>query len=270
MAQVSTAPPTVTAAVRPGKRARINPYQVGRWILSILLFFVGWEILGSSGVLFYIKPPSEVLPTLWEEITRGEILSATWGSLQLALAGFVLGTILGIFLGTLTGVSDKWAWVIDPLVSGGWAVPIVMFIPVISIYAGLEFKGKVLLVVLMNIFVIIVNTSTGVREVPAEVREMAHAFGVSKRNMYRKIIFPWAAPYILTGLRLGLGRSVQGAILADLFLRADNLGLYITYAASSFQIETLLAAVLFITILAAGLMLAGRAVEWWLLRWKAL
>jgi ABC-type nitrate/sulfonate/bicarbonate transport system permease component len=265
----ATAPP-VANPIQPIKRSRINPNQVGRWILSILLFFTGWEILGSSGVLFFIKPPSDVLPTLWEEIQSGEILTATWGTLQVAFSGFAVGVILGVAIGTLTGVSDKWAWVIDPLVSGGWAVPIVMFIPVISIYAGLEFKGKILLVVLMNIFVIIVNTATGVREVPSEVKEMARAFGVSKRDMYRKIVFPWAAPYILTGLRLGLGRSVQGAILADLFLRAENLGLYITYAASSFKIETLLAAVLFITVLAAGLMLVARAVEWWLLRWKAL
>ncbi len=260
----------ISTPVRPVKRSRINPNQLGRWVLSILLFFGGWEALGASELLFFIKPPSDVLPKLWEEITTGEILPATWGTLQIAFTAFVLGGVLGIAIGTVTGVSDRWAWVIDPLVSGGWAVPIVMFIPVISIYAGIEFKGKILITLLMNIFVIIVNTSTGVREVPAEVKEMASAFGVSKRDMYRKIIFPWAAPYILTGLRLGLGRSVQGAILADLFLRAENLGLYITYAASSFQIETLLAAVLFITVLAAGLMLLGRGVEWWLLRWKAL
>jgi len=266
----ATAPPPVVSATQPIKRSRINRNQVARWFLSILIFFVGWEIVGSSGLLFFIKPPSEVLPELWREIQSGEILTATWGTLKVAFSGFIIGGVLGIAIGTLTGVSDKWAWVIDPMVSGGWAVPIVMFIPVISIYAGLEFRGKILLVILMNIFVIIVNTATGVREVPSDVKEMARAFGVSKRDMYRKIVFPWAAPYILTGLRLGLGRSVQGAILADLFLRAENLGLYITYAASSFQIETLLAAVLFITLVAAGLMLVARAVEWWLLRWKAL
>lgn len=263
---------TVTPQVRPQRKvrvSRINPHQFGRWGLSIVLFFVGWEIVGSSGVLFAIKPPTEVLPALWEELVRGEVLTATLGTLQVAFISFLIGALIGIPIGTLSGVSEKWAHVIDPMVSAGWAVPIVMFIPVISIYFGLDNLGKVVLTLAMNIFVIIVNTSTGVREVPADLKEMARAFGVPKGQMYRKIIFPWAGPYILTGLRLGLGRSVQGAILADLFLRADNLGLYIVNAASSFRLEILLAAVLFITLLAAGLMLLARILEWWLLRWKA-
>jgi ABC-type nitrate/sulfonate/bicarbonate transport system permease component len=247
---------------------RINWKQVSRWTISILAFFLIWEFVGRSGRLFYVQPASEVLSTLWEEILAGEVVTATLGTLKTAFAAFIVGAILGVSIGTLTGVSDRWAWVIDPLVSAGWAVPIVMFIPIISIYTGLEFRAKVILTVLMNIFVIIVNTSTGVREVPSNVKEMARAFGVSRRGMYRKIIFPWASPYILTGLRLGLGRSVQGAILADLFLRAENLGLYIINASSSFDLTTLLAAVLLITLVAAGTMLIGRGLEWWLLRWK--
>jgi len=253
---------------RKHRVSRVNPYQIGRWVLSILIFFMAWEIVGRSGVLFAIKPPSEVLPALRDELASGEILAATVGTLQVAFLAFVIGALFGIPVGTLSGVSVRWASVIDPLVGAGWAVPIVMFVPIISIYAGFDLLGKVFLTLLMNVFVIIVNTSTGVREVPFELKEMARAFGISKRQMYRKVIFPWAGPYILTGLRLGLGRSVQGAILADLFLRADNLGLYIVNAASSFQLEILLAAVFFVTLVAAGLMLVARFFEWWLLRWK--
>jgi ABC-type nitrate/sulfonate/bicarbonate transport system permease component len=251
------------------KSSRINPKQVGRWFISISVFFLVWQYVGVSGSLFYVKPPTEVFAAMWAEIGSGEILTATLGTLRVALIGFIFGAILGVTIGTITGMSEKWAWVIDPLVSAGWAVPIVMFIPIITIYTGLELRGKVVLTLLMNIFVIIVNTSTGVKEVPADVKEMARAFGVSKAGTYRKIIFPWASPYILTGLRLGLGRSVQGAILADLFLRADNLGLYIVEASSSFNLEILLAAILFITGIAAIAMLLARVVEWRLLRWKS-
>jgi ABC-type nitrate/sulfonate/bicarbonate transport system permease component len=250
-------------------RSRINPKQVMRWGISIAVFFGAWQYLGSTGALFYVKPPSLVFQAMWQEIVRGEILSATLGTLKIALMAFGIGAVLGITIGTITGTSEKWAWVIDPLVSAGWAVPIVMFIPVISIYSGIEVRGKVVLTLFMNIFVIIVNTSTGVKEVPANVKEMARAFGVSRSGTYTKIILPWASPYILTGLRLGLGRSVQGAILADLFLRADNLGLYIVEASSSFNLEILLAAVLFITAIAATAMLLARGAEWWLLRWKS-
>jgi ABC-type nitrate/sulfonate/bicarbonate transport system permease component len=239
-----------------------------RWTLSITVFMVMWEWIGRSGSFFVIRPPSEVLPILGDELAKGDLLRATAGTLAVAAVGFVLGAVIGIVVGVLTGVSERWAQVVDPLVNAAYSAPVVMLIPVIAIYAGLEFKGKVVLVVLFNVFVVIINTSVGVREVPESLKEMALAFGTSRSKMYRRIVFPWASPYVLTGLRLGIGRSVQGAILADLFLRADNLGLYIVQAAGSFDLDRLLAAVFFVTILAAGTMLVMRGLEWWALRWK--
>lgn len=245
----------------------INRAQWARWIGSITVFFVAWQIIGSNEILFFVRPPSEVMPALWTAIREGDILSATAGTLRIAAVGFVIGAVLGVLIGFLVGMSDPWAAVIDPIVNAGYAAPMIMFIPVITIYAGLEFKAKVALVVLFNIFVIIINTATGVREVPNDVKEMARAFGVSRRGLHTKIILPWAGPYVLTGLRLGVGRSVQGAIIADLFLRAENLGLFIVLSSSSFRLADLLAAVFFITILAAGTMLIARVIEWRLLRW---
>jgi ABC-type nitrate/sulfonate/bicarbonate transport system permease component len=180
----------------------------------------------------------------------------------------VIGAVLGVTFGAILAVSKRWSDVFDPLVSASFSVPVSMFIPVIAVYFGLEFKAKVILVVLFNIFVIIINTATGIREVPASVIEMGRAFEVSRTGMYLRVILPWASPYIITGLRIGLGRSVQGAILADLFFRTQNLGLVIRNAAGSFDMSQLLGSVFFITIIAAGTMGIARIVEWRLLRWK--
>jgi ABC-type nitrate/sulfonate/bicarbonate transport system permease component len=86
--------------------------------------------------------------------------------------------------------------------------------------------------------------------------------------MLRAVVLPWASPHIITGLRLGVGRSVQGAILADLFFRAQDLGLYIVDAKGRMDIERLLAAVFFVTMSAAGVMGIARLVEWRVLAWK--
>jgi ABC-type nitrate/sulfonate/bicarbonate transport system permease component len=104
--------------------------------------------------------------------------------------------------------------------------------------------------------------------VPESILEMARAFNTDRRDVYRRIVFPWASPYIITGLRIGVGRSVAGAILADLLLRAQNLGLVIREAQGSFQLAELLAAVFFITIVAALTMGLARLIEWRLMRWK--
>jgi ABC-type nitrate/sulfonate/bicarbonate transport system permease component len=254
--------------VKRSRLGRVDRGKLARWGLSIALFFVIWEAIGRSGLIIAIVPASEVLPDLMHEIAKGDIIRATFGTLSIAGVGFAIGALLGVPMGVILGVSKRWSSVFDPLVSAALSAPIAMFIPVIAVYLGLEFKAKVVGVLLFNIFVIIVNTATGIREVPPAVVEMGRAFGTSERDMYRRIILPWASPYIFTGLRLGVGRSVEGAILFDLFLRTQNLGLVIRNAAGSFDLSTLLGSVFFITIIAAGLMGIARFVEWRLLRWK--
>ena len=247
---------------------RVDRTKLARWALSITLFFVLWELLGQSGAFIAIVPPSVVLPDLWQEIVHGEILAATFGTLSIAAIAFLIGAVLGVTFGAILGVSKRWSEVFDPLVSASFSVPVSMFIPLIAVYFGLEVRSKVILVVLFNMFVIIINTATGIREVPAPVIEMARAFEVDRARLYRHVILPWASPYIITGLRIGLGRSVQGAILADLFFRTQNLGLVIRNAAGSFDMSELLGSVFFITVIAAVTMGLARIVEWRLLRWK--
>jgi ABC-type nitrate/sulfonate/bicarbonate transport system permease component len=255
---------------RPSARRfrQVDRGKLARWGLSIGFFFVLWEVLGRGGAFIAIVPASEVLPDLWRELVHGGLLRATLGTLSIAALAFVIGAVLGVTFGAIVAVSKRWSDVFDPLVSASFSVPVSMFIPVIAVYFGLEFKAKVILVVLFNIFVIIINTATGIREVPASVIEMGRAFEVSRSGMYLRVILPWASPYIITGLRIGLGRSVQGAILADLFFRTQNLGLVIRNAAGSFDMSQLLGSVFFITIIAAGTMGIARIVEWRLLRWK--
>jgi ABC-type nitrate/sulfonate/bicarbonate transport system permease component len=249
------------------RRSRV---QVARWVLSFAIFFALWEIVGRSEIFISIVPPSETIPELFRLLADGEILTAARGTLALAATGFAIGAILGVSIGAWVATSARAAAVLDPLISASFSIPFSIFIPIISIYLGLEFKAKVFLVILFNIFVIIINTSAGIREVPSGPKEMARAFGVSRRGMYRQVILPWASPQIITGLRLGVGRSVQGAILADLFLRAQALGLFIVDAQGRFDIPRLLATVFFVTMLAAGVMGIARLVEWRLLAWKRL
>jgi len=254
---------------RAGPAARsVDAGTLGRWAFSIVLFFALWEVVGQSELTVAIVPASEVLPDLVHEIGRGEILEATLGTLGIAGVGFAIAAVIGLLVGLLIGVSKSWAAVLDPLVNAMLSAPIAMFIPVIAIYFGLEFRAKVVGVVLFTVFLIIVNTATGIREVPASVVEMAQAFGTTRRRIYTRIIFPWASPYVITGLRVGIGRAVEGAILFELFLRAENLGLVIRNATGSFDLSTLLGAVFFITVIAAGTMGLARMVESRLLRWK--
>ncbi|MCU1431764.1 MAG: binding-protein-dependent transporter inner rane component [Actinotalea sp.] len=236
--------------------------------VSIALFFIAWEVVGRSGQYAAIKPVTAVMPQLWSQLTGGtELLSATVGTLGIALVGYVIAVVVGVTVGYMTASSSIAASTLDPLINAAYATPIYMVIPVLGIYAGLEFNGKVFLVVMFAIFVVIINTSAGVRQVPPGLLEMASSFRLTQMQKIRRIILPSASPFIATGMRLAVGLSVQGAIVGELLLRVDNLGLQLLNASSSFQIPKVLAISFFIAMLATATMLLARLVERRVIRW---
>jgi ABC-type nitrate/sulfonate/bicarbonate transport system permease component len=235
---------------------------------SVLIFFVAWEVVGRDGRYVAIKPVSAVMPQLWSELTDGtELLQATFGTLSIALVGYLIAVVIGVSVGYLTASSHIAASTLDPIINAIYATPIYMVIPVLGIYAGLEFNGKVFLVVMFCVFVIIINTNAGVRQVPPGLLEMASSFRLTRAQKIRRVVLPSAGPYIATGMRIGVGLAVQGAIVGELLLRVDNLGLMLLNAGASFQIPKLLAMSFFIAILATGSMLLARAVERRAIRW---
>lgn len=244
------------------------PARIALWTASWALFLAIWQVIGASEAVFALEPPTDVLPVLWEEITEGELVSAMLGTLKLAGLGLIAGIVVGVPVGLLTGSSYRAAWALDPFLNAGFATPLVILLPVIGLYLGITLNAKVFIVFLFCVFVIAINTASGVRSVPPQLRELGRSFRLSRWRIATQIVLRSASPQMLTGIRIAVSRAVQGAVLADLFLKADDLGLYLINAGSTFDIPVLLAGIFAITIVAAGLMGTAHALENWLLRWK--
>ncbi len=95
-------------------------------------------------------------------------------------------------------------------------------LPFIIILVGTEFKFRVVVVFLFAIFYVIINTAAGVRAVDPKLLETASAFCTPRLRLFTKIIMPAALPYIITGLRLGLGHAVKGMVIAELWVIVDT------------------------------------------------
>jgi NitT/TauT family transport system permease protein len=239
-----------------------------RWFVrgfAIAVFFAVWELIGRRGDYFAIVPATTTIAELWSDLP--ELGRAMLGTLTTAAIGYVLGALVGVLVGSLIGLSRLGRATLDPLINAGVVTPMTMLIPVIGIYVGLGFRGKVFFVFLFVVFVVAINTSVGVADTPKELRETADAFVLGRWERYRKVIVPFALPLILTGLRLAAGRAVQGAIIADLLLEVNNVGGYLIEAGSRFQMSKLLAGTFFTAIVAASVMLIARLVERHALRW---
>ena len=237
-------------------------------LISTVVFLALWEIVGRSGVVFAITPGSEVIPVMLKELFTGGLGTAILGTLGTAGLGLLIALALGIPLGLATGASKRVAWVVDPVLNAGFAMPSAILLPVVGLYLGLGLAAKLFMVVVFCIFVIAINTATGVKTVPESTKEMARAYGFSNSQIAVKVVLRSAMPAILTGARIGVSRAVQGAVLAELLLQASNIGLYLIHAGSTFDVTKLLGGIVAITLVASLLMSAAGAAERRLMRWK--
>lgn len=242
--------------------------RLGIWVLSVGVFFLIWQIVGASGQFFAITPPTEVIPVMVDESLHGELIPAVLDTLSKAAVGLILGILVGVPVGLLVATA-RWAeWSLDPLINAGFATPLVILLPIVGLYMGLTFSAKVFVAFTFCVFVMAISTASGVRSVSPSLRQVGQAFCLSRREVATKVVLPAASPQVITGMRISVSRAVQGAVLADLLLEADGLGLYLINAGGTFDISQLLAGILAITVVAAGLMSLAQALENRLLRWS--
>ncbi|MQA81409.1 MAG: ABC transporter permease subunit [Streptosporangiales bacterium] len=230
-------------------------------IVSLGIVLALWQWYGRLGESFAIAPVSEVAKALWTGLTEGDFLRATAGTLLTMAVGYVIAVVIGVSVGLFIGVSSYARNTLEPLVHAAYATPISLLIPVIGIYTGLDFRGRVTLTVLWCVFEILVATTTGVREAPTSLISVARSFTAPRTMIYRTIILPAALPYVALGLRIGVARAMRGAVTAELLLSAVNLGKILTHAGSTFDIPTLLAGIIFVMLLGLVLMYLAEGIE---------
>jgi ABC-type nitrate/sulfonate/bicarbonate transport system permease component len=253
--------------VRPSGRARAISWIVR--IVSLACLLALWQWYGSKPDVFAFAPPTEVVRALWSGLTTGDLASAVLGLLQAAAVGYVIAAVIGVGAGLLIGLSQGWARnTIEPLAYAIYATPMSLFIPVLAIYTGLGFRGQIVLVVLWCVFEILINTIAGVREVPTPMVEAGRVFGASKWKLYRSVVLPAAFPFIITGLRMGVGRAIRGAVTAELLLSVVHIGSVLVVAQATYDMPTLLATIVLVMLIGMFFMRIAEIIERRILAWR--
>jgi NitT/TauT family transport system permease protein len=125
--------------------------------------------------------------------------------------------------------------ILDPYVTILYNTPRVVLIPIFMLWLGTGATMKIVVVVLAAIFPVIVNTMLGVRDVSAQLTEPARSRKATERQLLHKVIFPATLPFIIAGIKLGLGRALTTVIVAELFVSVSGLGGMLHSAATSYQ-----------------------------------
>lgn len=243
-----------------------------RWVLTLasLGIFVGaWQWYGSDPAHLATPPPSQVFPALGRALWHRGLLGDTAGTLLELVIGIAISLVFGVVVGFAIGLFPWAKETLDPLVDAIYAMPVIMLIPIIGVYTGLGFRGRIFIVFLYVALVIVVNTSTGVREIDGEILSTARAFGYRKLRLVTKIMFPAAVSHIAAGTAVGVSRAVHGAVTAEMLLVTANVGGFIVARQSEFDNAALLAGIAWTVVLGYGLYGLALWVERRATRWRA-
>jgi ABC-type nitrate/sulfonate/bicarbonate transport system, permease component len=227
-----------------------------RALISIVFGIVAWEFIGrfvlTSNILF--APFSDVILALWRSVDTGELWIHLWMSAVEFFIGFGAAIVVGVAVGVLMGRFKIVFDYLDPWVSILYSSPLVALMPFYLLLFGVGLLSKIAIVYTVSIFPILMNTCSGIHSTDRNLLEVARSFSCSEMQTFTKIQIPSALPFIVTGIRLGLGRALTGVVVGELFASQAGVGYLIATAGQSFDAATVLMGVLIFTLAGLALM----------------
>jgi NitT/TauT family transport system permease protein len=218
-------------------------------LISLTVVLALWEILGNHIDPVLFTKPSLVAIAAVQMIMSGELWNYLAPSLLVLAIGLTIASIVGIAVGLLLARF----WIADVAfgvyITFLYSIPSVALVPLIVLWAGYETTAKVVILFLFAFFPMAINTYQGVKNVDHKLVEVGRSFRCSEGQLWANIVLPGALPFIVTGLRLALGRGLIGMVLADLYTAISGVGYLIVRTASTYQVDKM-----FVPIMTLGLL----------------
>lgn len=244
---------------------RIGQVLIGLVILSV------WQF--ASGRLideFFISSPIAVAAKLWLWTKNGTLANAFSYTMQAMALGFIIGSICGFAVGFLLGRSDTAAKLFDPYITAIYCLPKIALAPLLIMWFGIGLESKIAMAALIVFFLVFLNTFAGVRDVSAIHINAARIMGANSWQLLRYVIFPSAAAWVLTGLKVSVPYALIGAVVGELISSNRGLGFLIGQASGLFDTAGVFAGLVVLAVTGIVLNSALKALENHLLRWRGL
>jgi ABC-type nitrate/sulfonate/bicarbonate transport system permease component len=195
-------------------------------VFSILALAAAWELFARSGAVtpFMLPKLSAVLERIWSDLISGDLLINTGVTVYRAMVGFLIAAVAGTLIGMAMSRRRLANWFFDPIVSVGFPMPKIAFLPVIILWLGVYDVSKISMVVLDAIFPVITATVIGIRGVERELLWSARNMGAGEREILWQIAVPAALPQIMTGLQVALPIALIVAVVTEMLMGGYGLG----------------------------------------------
>jgi ABC-type nitrate/sulfonate/bicarbonate transport system permease component len=209
---------------RPRMRIRFRDLAA-RWCAVLVLLALWWALSHSGTVTPFMLPsPERVATRIWNDGLTGELWINIGLTLYRALAGFVIAAVLGIAIGAAMSRGGVIGWFFDPIVSVGFPMPKITFLPVIVLWLGFYDTAKISMVVFDAIFPVITGTILGIKSVEKELIWSARSLGSGEKEIWPQIVMPAAMPQMFTGLQVSLPIAMIVAVVAEMLMGGYGMG----------------------------------------------
>ncbi|SHI85457.1 ABC transporter permease [Clostridium intestinale] len=233
------------------EKKKINSKNLIGQIILLLAIMGAIEFVVSSGRInkLYLASPSQIFQELLDLLTKNILLKHILATISEFLAGYGLSIALGIILGLLFVAFPKVDKFFAPFVSGLMSIPKVAIIPLLTIWFGIGFSSKVVLVFLFSFFTIFFNTISGAKQTSNNYLKVSKVFRASKFQTILKVLLPSAIPSIFAGLRVMAATGITGVIFAEMQASKKGLGFMLSEAAAVYNTPRLFLIIIIVTIL---------------------
>lgn len=237
---------TAQRARARGRRFRLTggdrKLQAGSFVIGLVL----WELVGRFVVTnpLFFAPFSSVMASVIRLTREGVLVNDFIVTVQEVIYGLAGAIVVGVFVGFLIGLSRTARVALQPWLNALYSTPLAALAPLFILWFGIGQASKVATVFVSAIFPIIINSAAGIATTDQNFVDVARSFGLSKGQVFRKVLLPSALAFIATGVRLAVGRGLVGAVVAELFGAQAGLGFRIYVSGQAFQTADLLAGVL--------------------------
>jgi NitT/TauT family transport system permease protein len=236
------------AVRRPGSGwyGRNEPVIIGA--VSIFVFFAIWQGVASARLVteLFLPGPIDIAIALVDLVRLPDFPIHLYTSGEELALGFGLAIVLGLPIGLLMGWYRRVHYGLDPFISFLYATPRIALLPLLIIWLSIGIWSKVAVIFLGAFFPIAINTFAGVRSLDSTLIKAARSFGASDAQIFRTIALPGSVPFILTGLRLGVGHALIGIVVGELVAAQFGIGYLLATYGQTFQTPKMFAALFII------------------------
>lgn len=213
-----------------------------------------WQALSGWVVDdYFVSNPASIAQRLFKWTVDGSIFVHVAATVYATLLGFLIGTVGGLVLGVWLGLSPFTSRLLDPYLSALNALPKVALAPLFVLWFGIGIESKIALAAILVLFLVFLNTYSGVREVDQDLIDCVRLMRANRFQVLTKVIIPSTASWVFASLKISVPYALIGAVLGEMIAANRGLGYLVQFSGAQFDTAGVFAALVVIAVLAVVL-----------------